>query len=253
MSSSTRDQGKEQTTHFGFSSVAEAEKAARVRGVFDSVADRYNLMNDLMSVGLHRLWKQFTIAQSGVREGSRVLDIAGGTGDLALAFAKKAGPRGQVWLTDINNAMLTIGRDRLIDGGVRATAAQCDAEKIPFPSNYFDCVTVAFGLRNMTHKDLALKEMLRVLKPGGRLLVLEFSRVWKPLEPMYDFYSFKILPQLGKMVADDADSYRYLAESIRVHPDQETLKKMMEDTGFDAVEYFNLTAGVVALHRGIKY
>ena len=241
------------TTHFGFSTVAEGEKASKVRGVFDSVASRYNLMNDLMSGGLHRLWKQFTIGQSGVREGSRVLDIAGGTGDLALAFAKRAGDRGQVWLTDINNAMLTIGRDRLVDAGVRTAAAQCDAEKIPFPTNYFDCVTVAFGLRNMTHKDLALKEMLRVLKPGGRLLVLEFSRVWKPLEPFYDFYSFKILPEMGKLVAGDPDSYRYLAESIRVHPDQESLKGMMEAAGFDAVEYFNLTAGVVALHRGIKY
>ena len=243
----------DQTTHFGFSTVGEHEKASRVRGVFDSVASRYNLMNDLMSGGLHRLWKQFTIAQSGVREGSRVLDIAGGTGDLALAFAKRAGDRGQVWLTDINNAMLTIGRDRLIDAGVKTAAAQCDAEKIPFPSDYFDCVTVAFGLRNMTHKDAALKEMLRVLKPGGRLLVLEFSRVWKPLEPFYDFYSFKVLPEMGKLVAGDAESYRYLAESIRVHPDQETLKSMMEQVGFDNVEYFNLSAGIVALHRGFKY
>ena len=243
----------EGTTHFGFSTVAEEEKAAKVRGVFDSVASRYNLMNDLMSGGLHRLWKQFTIGQSGVRDGSRVLDIAGGTGDLALAFAKRAGDRGQVWLTDINNAMLTIGRDRLIDAGIRTASAQCDAEKIPFPDNYFDCVSVAFGLRNMTHKDVALKEMLRVLKPGGRLLVLEFSKIWKPLEPAYDFYSMKILPEMGKMVAGDPDSYRYLAESIRVHPDQETLKTMMESVGFDKVEYFNLTAGIVALHRGFKY
>ena len=243
----------EGTTHFGFSTVAEEEKAAKVRGVFDSVASRYNLMNDLMSGGLHRLWKQFTIGQSGVRDGSRVLDIAGGTGDLALAFAKRAGDRGQVWLTDINNAMLTIGRDRLIDAGIRTASAQCDAEKIPFPGNYFDCVSVAFGLRNMTHKDVALKEMLRVLKPGGRLLVLEFSKIWKPLEPAYDFYSLKVLPEMGKMVAGDPDSYRYLAESIRVHPDQETLKTMMESVGFDKVEYFNLTAGIVALHRGFKY
>jgi demethylmenaquinone methyltransferase/2-methoxy-6-polyprenyl-1,4-benzoquinol methylase len=253
MSAKHSGSGDEPTTHFGFSTVAEEEKASRVRGVFDSVASRYNLMNDLMSGGLHRLWKQFTIAQSGVREGSRILDIAGGTGDLALAFAKRAGDRGQVWLTDINNAMLTIGRDRLVDAGIKTAAAQCDAEKIPFPSDYFDCVTVAFGLRNMTRKDLALGEMLRVLKPGGRLLVLEFSRVWKPLEPIYDFYSFKVLPEMGKLVAGDPDSYRYLAESIRVHPDQETLKAMMEEAGFENVDYFNLTAGVVALHRGFKY
>lgn len=253
MKSTESVQGDTSTTHFGFSTVAEAEKALRVRGVFDSVASRYNLMNDLMSCGLHRIWKQFTIGQSGVREGARVLDIAGGTGDLALAFAKRVGDRGQVWLTDINKAMLTIGRDRLIDAGIRTAAAQCDAEMIPFPSNYFDCVTVAFGLRNMTHKDLALKEMLRVLKPGGRLLVLEFSRVWKPLAPFYDFYSFKILPEMGKLVADDPESYRYLAESIRVHPDQDSLKCMMEEAGFDSVEYFNLSAGIVALHRGFKY
>ena len=241
------------TTHFGFSTVAEEEKAARVRGVFDSVASRYNLMNDLMSGGLHRLWKHFTISQSGVRKGSRVLDIAGGTGDLAQAFADMAGDRGQVWLTDINNAMLTIGRDRLLDGGVGVAAAQCDAEQIPFPSDYFDCVSVAFGLRNMTHKDVALREMLRVLKPGGRLLVLEFSKVWKPLEPLYDLYSFRILPEMGKLVAGDPGSYRYLAESIRVHPDQESLKDMMESAGFENVDYFNLSAGIVALHRGFKF
>jgi demethylmenaquinone methyltransferase / 2-methoxy-6-polyprenyl-1,4-benzoquinol methylase len=241
------------TTHFGFRTVAEGEKAAHVRGVFDSVADNYNVMNDLMSGGLHRLWKTFTIAQSGVREGSRVLDIAGGTGDLSLAFAKRVGKRGQVWLTDINNAMLTHGRDRLLDAGRPVAVAQCDAEKIPFPSNYFDCVTVAFGLRNMTHKDSALKEMTRVLKPGGRLLVLEFSKVWEPLAPIYDFYSFKILPQMGKLVAKDEESYRYLAESIRMHPDQETLKGMMQTAGLENVDYFNLTAGVVALHRGFKF
>ena len=241
------------TTHFGFSTVAEEEKAARVRGVFDSVASRYNLMNDLMSGGLHRLWKHFTISQSGVRKGSRVLDIAGGTGDLAQAFADMAGDRGQVWLTDINNAMLTIGRDRLLDAGVGVAAAQCDAEQIPFPSDYFDCVSVAFGLRNMTHKDVALREMLRVLKPGGRLLVLEFSKVWKPLEPLYDLYSFRILPEMGKLVAGDPGSYRYLAESIRVHPDQESLKDMMESAGFENVDYFNLSAGIVALHRGFKF
>ena len=240
------------TTHFGFETVAEREKAGRVRGVFDSVASRYDVMNDLMSGGLHRLWKTFTIAQSGVREGSRVLDIAGGTGDLSLAFAKRAGKRGQVWLTDINNAMLTRGRDRLTDRGYRVPALQCDAENIPFPDNYFDCVTVAFGLRNMTHKDKALAEMTRVLKPGGRLLVLEFSKIWEPLAPAYDFYSLQILPRMGQLVANDAESYRYLAESIRMHPDQETLKGMMEAAGLARVDYFNLTAGIVALHRGFK-
>jgi demethylmenaquinone methyltransferase/2-methoxy-6-polyprenyl-1,4-benzoquinol methylase len=240
------------TTHFGFETVAEREKARRVAGVFDSVADRYDVMNDLMSGGLHRLWKSFTIAQSGVRAGSRVLDVAGGTGDLSLAFAKRVGATGQVWLTDINNAMLTRGRDRLIDSGHLVPALQCDAEKLPFPDDWFDCVTVAFGLRNMTHKDAALAEMRRVLKPGGRLLVLEFSRVWKPLSPLYDFYSFKIIPKVGKLVTDDADSYRYLAESIRVHPDQAQLKTMMEQAGLEKVQYFNLAFGVVALHRGFK-
>jgi demethylmenaquinone methyltransferase/2-methoxy-6-polyprenyl-1,4-benzoquinol methylase len=239
-------------THFGFETVPEHEKAQRVRGVFSSVADKYDVMNDLMSMGLHRLWKAFTIQVSGVRTGDRVLDVAGGTADLSSAFAKRVGPSGQVWLTDINNAMLTRGRDRLLDEGVLAPAAQCDAEKLPFPSNHFDVVTVAFGLRNMTHKDQALAEMHRVLRPGGRLLVLEFSKVWEPLGPAYDLYSFKLLPWLGKKIADDADSYRYLAESIRMHPDQETLKSMMEHAGLERVEYFNLTAGVVALHRGYK-
>lgn len=239
-------------THFGYQEVAEKEKARHVADVFDSVAQRYDLMNDLMSGGLHRLWKVFVLAQSGVRDGQRVLDIAGGTGDLALAFAKKLGDRGQVWLTDINNAMLTRGRDRLCDQGVMIATAQCDAEKLPFPSNYFDCVTVAFGLRNMTRKEVALAEMHRVLKPGGRLLVLEFSRVWKPLTPLYDFYSFKVIPRLGEMIANDAASYRYLAESIRMHPDQQTLKGMMEQVGFENVDYYNLTLGVVALHRGFK-
>lgn len=241
------------TTHFGYESVAEAEKARRVADVFDSVASRYDLMNDLMSGGMHRLWKSFTIGQSGVTTGSRVLDVAGGTGDLSLAFAKKVGPTGQVILTDINNAMLTHGRDRLIDKGVVIAAAQCDAEKLPFPDEYFDCVTVAFGLRNMTHKELALAEMQRVLRPGGRLLVLEFSQVWKPLAPLYDFYSFKIIPRIGQLVTQDEASYRYLAESIRVHPDQETLKSMMEGAGLERVEYFNLMLGVVALHRGFKF
>ena len=243
----------ESKTHFGFEQVAEAEKARRVAEVFDSVAHRYDIMNDLMSGGMHRLWKSFTIARSGVREGSRVLDVAGGTGDLSLAFARKVGKTGQVWLTDINNAMLTHGRDRLCDKGFLLPVAQCDAEKLPFPDDYFDCVTVAFGLRNMTHKDLALAEMRRVLRPGGRLLVLEFSQIWKPLAPVYDLYSFKVIPRIGEIITKDADSYRYLAESIRVHPDQETLKGMMQDAGFESVNYYNLTAGIVALHRGYKF
>ena len=243
----------ESKTRFGFEQVAEAEKARRVAEVFDSVAHRYDIMNDLMSGGMHRLWKSFTIARSGVREGSRVLDVAGGTGDLSLAFARKVGKTGQVWLTDINNAMLTHGRDRLCDKGFLLPVAQCDAEKLPFPDDYFDCVTVAFGLRNMTHKDLALAEMRRVLRPGGRLLVLEFSQIWKPLAPVYDLYSFKVIPRIGEIITKDADSYRYLAESIRVHPDQETLKGMMENAGLEKVEYFNLTLGVVALHRGFKF
>ena len=242
----------EKTTHFGFESVAEADKAKRVAGVFSSVASSYDIMNDLMSGGLHRLWKAFTIQIAGVREGDKVLDVAGGTADLSLAFAKRVGPRGQVWLTDINGAMLSHGRDRVIDRGMALPVAQCDAEKLPFPDNHFDCVSVAFGLRNMTHKEIALGEMRRVLKPGGRLLVLEFSQVYKPLAPAYDLYSFKILPWLGQKVAGDADSYRYLAESIRRHPDQETLKSMMEQTGLARVDYFNLTGGVVALHRGYK-
>ena len=240
-------------THFGYEQVAEAEKARRVAGVFDSVAQRYDLMNDLMSGGMHRLWKAFTIDRSGVHEGSRVLDVAGGTGDLSLAFARRAGKSGQVWLTDINNSMLTNGRDRVADKGLLLPVAQCDAEKLPFPDDYFDCVSVAFGLRNMTHKDRALAEMYRVLRPGGRLLVLEFSRVWKPLAPLYDFYSFKVIPRIGELVTKDEASYRYLAESIRVHPDQETLKSLMEQAGFEKVEYFNLTLGVVALHRGFKF
>jgi len=243
----------ESKTHFGYEQVAEAEKARRVAEVFDSVAHRYDIMNDLMSGGMHRLWKSFTIARSGVREGSRVLDVAGGTGDLSLAFARKVGKSGQVWLTDINNAMLTHGRDRLCDKGFLLPVAQCDAEKLPFPDDYFDCVTVAFGLRNMTHKDTALAEMRRVLRPGGRLLVLEFSQIWKPLAPVYDLYSFKVIPRIGEIITKDAASYRYLAESIRVHPDQETLKGMMENAGLEKVEYFNLTLGVVALHRGFKF
>lgn len=239
-------------THFGFKQVAEEDKAAQVAKVFSSVAQKYDIMNDLMSVGLHRVWKHFTIQVSGVRAGERVLDVAGGTADLSRAFARRVGRTGEVWLTDINNAMLTVGRDRMLDDGLIMPAAQCDAEKLPFPDDYFDCVSVAFGLRNMTHKDQALAEMRRVLKPGGRLLVLEFSRVWEPLTTAYDLYSFKILPWLGKKVANDADSYQYLAESIRMHPDQEALKELMEQAGLARVEYFNLSAGVVALHRGYK-
>ena len=240
-------------THFGFETVDEQDKAQRVAGVFSSVAQKYDVMNDLMSAGLHRLWKKFTIEIAAPRPGERVLDVAGGTADLSSAFARKVGAKGQVWLTDINNAMLGVGRDRLLDEGVLAPVAQCDAEKLPFPDNHFDIVTVAFGLRNMTHKDRALAEMRRVLRPGGRLLVLEFSKVWKPLEKVYDAYSFKLLPWLGQKIAGDAESYRYLAESIRMHPDQATLKAMMEQVGLERVEVFNMTAGVVALHRGYKF
>lgn len=218
-----------------------------------SVAERYNLMNDLMSMGMHRLWKRFVMETSGVKPGDKVLDIAGGTGDLSVLFLQKVGKSGQVWLTDINNSMLSIGRDRLIDEGTPTPVAQCDAEKLPFPDNYFNCVSVAFGLRNMTHKDIALKEMLRVIKPGGTVLVLEFSKIWKLLQPAYDAYSFKLLPAMGKMIANDAESYQYLAESIRMHPSQNELKELMEQVGFERVEYFNLTAGIVALHRGYKF
>lgn len=239
-------------THFGFEQVAESEKALKVAQVFHSVADKYDLMNDAMSLGLHRLWKAFTVAQAGVRPGFRVLDVAGGTGDLAAEFARQAGPSGQVWLTDINESMLRAGRDKLLNKGLVVPILLCDAEKLPFPDNHFDRVTVAFGLRNMTHKEVALAEMRRVLKPGGKLLVLEFSRVWKPLQSLYDTYSFSVLPWLGERIAKDEDSYRYLAESIRMHPDQETLRKMLQDAGLEMVKFFNLTAGVVTLHTGIK-
>ncbi len=240
------------TTHFGFKNVDETDKAQQVRGVFDSVASKYDVMNDLMSAGLHRGWKAYTVLVSGAREGSRVLDVAGGTGDLALAFAKKVGKTGEVVHTDINEAMLRVGRDRLVDAGFAVPTMVCDAEKLPFPGQYFDVVTVAFGLRNMTHKEAALAEMGRVLKPGGKLLVLEFSKVAKPLEKAYDWYSFSILPKLGSWIAGDAQSYQYLAESIRMHPDQETLKSMMLSQGFGHVDIHNMTAGVVALHVGIK-
>jgi demethylmenaquinone methyltransferase/2-methoxy-6-polyprenyl-1,4-benzoquinol methylase len=242
----------DKTTHFGYQQVPQEEKAKRVGDVFKSVAPRYDVMNDLMSLGLHRAWKRFALEMSGVREGSRVLDVASGSGDLAAAFARRVGPTGEVWMTDINAAMLGVGRDKLIDAGVFAPLALCDAEKLPFASNTFDCVSVAFGLRNMTRKEAALAEMTRVARPGGRVIVLEFSRPWKPLSRAYDAYSFNILPALGKYIAKDEAAYRYLAESIRMHPDQETLKAMMQAAGLEAVDYFNLTAGVVALHRGYK-
>lgn len=240
------------TTHFGFETVDEEEKAHRVAEVFHSVATRYDVMNDVMSAGLHRLWKMFAIAQAGVRPGFKVLDIAGGTGDLAKVFARQAGSTGEVWLTDINESMLRVGRDRLLNQGLNTPTMLCDAEKLPFPDNYFDRVSVAFGLRNMTHKDVALTEMQRVLRPGGKLLVLEFSKVWQPLQKPYDVYSFKVLPWMGRAIANDAESYRYLAESIRMHPDQEALKTMLQEAGLERVDYFNLTAGVAALHTGIK-
>jgi len=242
----------DKTTHFGYQQVPEGEKARRVGDVFKSVAPSYDVMNDLMSLGLHRVWKRFALEMSGVREGSRVLDVASGSGDLAAAFAKRVGASGEVWMTDINAAMLSVGRDKLIDAGVFAPLAICDAEKLPFASDTFDCVSVAFGLRNMTRKEAALAEMRRVARPGGRVIVLEFSRPWKPLARAYDAYSFTVLPALGKYVARDEAAYRYLAESIRMHPDQETLKSMMTAAGLEAVDYFNLAAGVVALHRGYK-
>ena len=239
-------------THFGFQNIPEAEKEKRVAAVFDSVADRYDLMNDLMSGGIHRLWKMETIRRANVQAGEKVLDVAGGTGDLARAFFKKAGDTGEVWLTDINFEMLQRGRDRLLNEGIVLPTAECDAENLPFANDYFDCVTVSFGLRNMTHKEIALKEMCRVLKPGGRLLVLEFSKITPALAPFYDFYSFKIIPKIGRFVANDEASYQYLSESIRMHPDQETLKSMMESAGFAKVTFHNMTFGVVALHIGIK-
>ncbi len=242
-----------QRTDFGFSEVDENAKAGKVADVFHSVANRYDVMNDFMSAGMHRLWKRFTVRLAALKPNERLLDLAGGSGDLVKLFSKNIGAQGEMWLTDINASMLKVGRDRLLDAGVLCPALLCDAEKLPFPSNYFDLVTCAFGLRNMTHKDRALAEMRRVLRPGGRAIVLEFSKVWEPLRPVYDAYSFNVLPVLGKYVARDEASYRYLAESIRMHPDQETLKAMMVEAGLAKVDYFNLTAGVVAVHRGFKF
>ncbi len=240
------------STHFGYQTVDEREKASRVRGVFDSVASKYDIMNDLMSMGMHRAWKAYTVAVANLKPGQRVLDIAGGTGDLSLAFAKKVGETGMVVHTDINEAMLRQGRNRLLDEGLVLPTNLCDAEKLPYKNASFDLVSVAFGLRNMTHKDQALAEMCRVLKPGGRLLVLEFSKVAAPLQKPYDWYSFKVLPKLGQMIAGDAESYRYLAESIRMHPGQQELKAMMKTAGFGHVDVHNLSGGIVALHAGIK-
>ncbi len=242
----------ESTTHFGFTQVPEAEKAKRVASVFDSVASRYDLMNDVLSGGLHRAWKSFAVNQAAVRPGMQILDVAGGTGDMTRAFARRVGPGGGVVLTDINGAMLAEGRDRLLDEGIVAEAVRCDAEQLPFADRRFDRVIVAFGLRNMTHKDRALAEMRRVLKPGGMLLVLEFSRVWAPLAPLYDAYSMKIMPWLGERIAGDAESYRYLAESIRMHPPQQDLARMMEEVGLARVRWFNFTAGICALHTGTR-
>lgn len=255
MSSPDQPNPNEQTTHFGFKNVPESEKAGKVAEVFHSVAARYDIMNDVLSGGMHRLWKRFTIELSGVRRGNKVLDIAGGTGDLARKFSSLVGPEGEVVLADINASMLKVGRDRLLDKGVSGNISfvQADAEKLPFPDNHFDVVTIAFGLRNVTHKEDALRSMLRVLKPGGRLLILEFSKPSNPLlSKFYDAYSFKFMPLAGKLITDDADSYRYLAESIRMHPDQETLKGMMADAGFERITFHNMTGGIVALHRGIK-
>ena len=243
----------EQRTQFGYDEVSPEEKTRRVRGVFDSVANKYDVMNDVMSAGLHRLWKRFAIDVSGVRAGQRVLDLAGGTGDLARLYAARVGPSGVVVHTDINGAMLGAGRDKLLDAGIVLPTIQCNAETLPFADRSFDIVSIAFGLRNVTRKDRALAEMRRVLAPGGVAVVLEFSRVAAPLAPAYDWYSFNVLPKLGKLIANDEASYRYLAESIRVHPDQVTLKQMMQDAGFDSVEFHNLTAGVVAVHVGRVY
>ncbi len=249
------DEQHESTTHFGYETVDRNEKQGRVRGVFDSVAKRYDIMNDVMSFGVHRLWKRFTVEVSALRPGQQVLDLAGGTGDLTALMAKRVGQKGRVVISDINGSMLSVGRERLIDDGIvgNVQCVQANAELLPFPDNYFDCVTIGFGLRNVTDKDKALRAMLRVLKPGGKLLILEFSKPTMPLlSKVYDLYSFKLLPMMGKVVSNDAESYRYLAESIRMHPDQETLLGMMQDAGFERCDYYNLTGGVVALHKGYK-
>jgi len=244
----------ENTTHFGFTQVPLKEKVQHVAQVFDSVATRYDLMNDLMSCGIHRLWKRFTIELSGIQRGQKVLDLAGGTGDLAIKFAKLVEEQGQVVLADINAAMLGVGRERLLNKGILVDYAQVNAESLPFADNYFDLITIAFGLRNVTDKEAALRSMLRVLKPGGRVLILEFSELKiRPLKPLYELYSFKILPRLGQWIAKDAESYRYLAESIRMHPNQDTLLEMMQNAGFDRCDYHNLSGGIVAVHRGYKY
>jgi demethylmenaquinone methyltransferase/2-methoxy-6-polyprenyl-1,4-benzoquinol methylase len=245
----------DKTTHFGFQQVPVAEKAQRVRDVFDSVATEYDLMNDVMSLGIHRLWKRLAIGMANIQPGQRVLDLAGGTGDLVLLIAPKVGPQGRVVLSDINNAMIRTGRARLLDRGIAGNVeyVQADAERLPFPDSSFDCITMAFGLRNVTHKQAALDSMYRVLKPGGRLLILEFSRPAALLKPAYDFYSFSILPRLGQLIARDAASYRYLAESIRMHPDQKTLVGMLESAGFEGCDFHNLTGGIVAIHRGYKF
>ena len=246
----------EETTHFGFTTVAKDEKVAKVAEVFHSVAAKYDIMNDLMSGGVHRVWKRFTIDCSGVRPGHKVLDLAGGTGDLTAKFSRIVGETGQVILADINNSMLNVGRDKLRDMGIvgNVNYVQANAEELPFPDDFFDCITISFGLRNETDKDKALRSMFRVLKPGGRLLVLEFSKpIIEPLSKIYDAYSFHLLPKMGELIANDAESYRYLAESIRMHPDQETLKSMMEEAGFEQANYYNLTGGIVALHRGYKF
>jgi demethylmenaquinone methyltransferase / 2-methoxy-6-polyprenyl-1,4-benzoquinol methylase len=245
----------DKTTHFGFQKVPVEEKAQRVRSVFDSVATDYDLMNDVMSLGIHRLWKRLAIGMANIRPGQQVLDLAGGTGDLVLMIAPRVGPQGRVVLSDINNAMIRTGRARLLDRGIAGNVeyVQADAERLPFPDNSFDCITMAFGLRNVTHKQTALDAMYRVLKPGGRLLILEFSRPAALLKPAYDFYSFSILPRLGQLIARDAASYRYLAESIRMHPDQKTLVGMLESAGFEDCSFHNLTGGIVAIHRGYKF